>query len=418
MSKIYIHTTAVSNKLNYVLDFVFKVAFDEEYELITDKADSNSKSCINYQAERSDSKLSIPISGYFDSTSLDAPSFDRELVSDNEVLNFDLFAAIFYLLARVEEYQDSERDEHDRFKMSNSILYEKKLLHLPVIDLWLQSFKEILESKGIPIRMNRSYAFQSTIDVDHIYAYKHKSVGVKIMSSLRDVITFRGGRLYDRFFLKNDPYYRFSDILSWHQDLGIAPKFFMLTSERSDHDKSLSPSSIHFRNVVELLSSKADIGIHPSYYSEEKNLIGFQKELLETITGQTITNSRQHYLRVKLPHTNKDLIANNISQDHSMGFAESIGFRSGTSYEHKWYDLENDQVTELSIMPFQVMDVTLNKYMDLAPQEALNKVNDIIQVIKSVNGTFSLIWHNSSFYDREGWKGWEDAYKQILKLAS
>ena len=60
------------------------------------------------------------------------------------------------------------------------------------------------------------------------------------------------------------------------------------------------------------------------------------------------------------------------------------------------------------------MDVTLKNYLKLTPQEAIIEAKKHIDWHKKYNGTFVLLWHNTSFNEIEGWKGWEKVYEEIL----
>ena len=89
-----------------------------------------------------------------------------------------------------------------------------------------------------------------------------------------------------------------------------------------------------------------------------------------------------------------------------------------------WYDLENERATTLRVHPFQVMEVTLNEYLHLSPDEAIAQVKPIIESIKAVGGTFTTLWHNSTLTDNEsgqpserGYEGWRKVYEKIIEMA-
>ncbi len=54
---------------------------------------------------------------------------------------FDLFAAIFFLLSRYEEYQPHAKDIYGRYVHQNSLAYQRGLLHLPLLNIWLEDFR-------------------------------------------------------------------------------------------------------------------------------------------------------------------------------------------------------------------------------------------------------------------------------------
>ncbi|OFX57835.1 MAG: hypothetical protein A2046_09105 [Bacteroidetes bacterium GWA2_30_7] len=61
------------------------------------------------------------------------------------------------------------------------------------------------------------------------------------------------------------------------------------------------------------------------------------------------------------------------------------------------------------------MDTTLREYMKLNFDEAKNKIDKIINEIKSVDGTFVSLWHNESFSPKNSELGWKDLFEYIIK---
>jgi hypothetical protein len=100
-----------------------------------------------------------------------------------------------------------------------------------------------------------------------------------------------------------------------------------------------------------------------------------------------------------------------------MGYADDIGFRAGIATPFYWYDLENEQVTPLKLHPFQVMEVTLQQYLELSPDEAIEKVKPLVAAIKAVGGTFTTLWHNSTLSNIDEWEGWRKVYEEIIEFS-
>lgn len=416
MRPVQIYTNEDSSRFKYLLDFIFNSVLNCGYQLVKNQRDVVSGPCFNYGLQFPDAVV-IPYASAFQEIKNIKVDFGEQLINADNRFSFDFFLAIFYLLARVEEYEPIEKDEHGRYLSTNSSLANKDLLRVPLIDLWIAELRDFIAKKWkVNIPYKRIYSFSSTIDIDHFYAYKNKPLAIQLGGFIRDSLLFKFGRLVDRFS-SDDPYDRLNDMIAWHQDLGLQFQFFVLTAQRTDRDKSLDPQSSQFRRKVAELAKSNAVGIHPSYYAEDNNSLITEKTLLESIVAKPVTRSRQHYLRMSMPHTCRALIDSGIKEDNTMGYPDVLGFRSGTSYPFYWYDLEQDEVSNLKIIPFQVMDVTMKQYLGLSPEEGLEKSKEIIDIIKSVNGNFGLIWHNSSFYSREGWSGWEGVYKSILEYA-
>ena len=63
------------------------------------------------------------------------------------------------------------------------------------------------------------------------------------------------------------------------------------------------------------------------------------------------------------------------------------------------------------------MDTTLQKYMKLTPEQAVEQYRSIINDVRRVDGTFCCIVHNQNLSELFGWEGWRNVYEEMLKLA-
>jgi hypothetical protein len=160
------------------------------------------------------------------------------------------------------------------------------------------------------------------------------------------------------------------------------------------------------------------MGIHPSYYTvENPDLLKTEIENLEKVLNVDIHRSRQHFLRLVLPDTYQNLIENDIEDDFTMGYAALPGFRAGICDTYNFYNLDLETETKLRIHPFAVMDGTLNDYLKLSPDGAIKKIEQLMNEVKKVNGTFISLWHNEALSDEKRWKGWRKVYESMLESA-
>jgi hypothetical protein len=152
-----------------------------------------------------------------------------------------------------------------------------------------------------------------------------------------------------------------------------------------------------FWQLITDLESICVVGIHPSYVSNQKIWL-FHKEMerLENIIKRPVTLSRQHYLKLRFPKTYSNLLKSDITNDFTMGFAALVGFRAGTCTPFPFFDLTRNECTELTIHPFQVMDVTLKNYLHLDPEEAGQLIDELMREVKKVHGTYVSLWNNES----------------------
>ena len=64
------------------------------------------------------------------------------------------------------------------------------------------------------------------------------------------------------------------------------------------------------------------------------------------------------------------------------------------------------------------MDVSLNLYLKLSPEEAIFKTKELIDNVKAVDGLMVTLWHNQNLVEHKEWKGWRNVYESILNYAS
>ena len=157
-----------------------------------------------------------------------------------------------------------------------------------------------------------------------------------------------------------------------------------------------------------------EIGLHPSFGSfENPDLINKEKRKLEEHISHPLEGGRHHYLRVKTPHTWRNWEETGLKYDNSYTFAEHEGFRCGTCFPYKVFDIEQNKELDFIEIPLIVMDTTLKNYRKLPLEVAKERIFYLARICKSVGGCFSLLWHNSSF--TQSWEKWGDEYEEIIK---
>ncbi|NVK53673.1 MAG: hypothetical protein HWD85_12125 [Flavobacteriaceae bacterium] len=351
----------------------------------------------------------------------DIPCFFNS--STKSVIPFDIFAASFYLLSRYEEYLPHVRDVHERFTAAQSIAFKHQFLEKPLVDIWAYKLLEKLQERFPEYTyQKRNYTYVSTIDVDNAFAYKHKSLVRTFGGFIKDFFTLKLRTFWDRFVtitnIKKDPYNTFNKILKLKQQYKIPTTFFFLVADYTTFDTNVSTSKNKFRLLIKNMADYAKVGMHPSYFSmKDEVLLKKEKERLEAITNTPMEKSRQHFLRFSLPETYQSLIDLEVKEDYSMGYASHVGFRASTCTPFYFYDLDFEIQTPLKIVPFALMDTTLNDYMDLTPRQSLGKIRELKNEVKAVNGTFVTLFHNESLSDYLRWKGWSKVYESMLKIA-
>ncbi len=332
---------------------------------------------------------------------------------------FDIFAASFYLLSRYEEKLPYESDEHGRYKAEQSLAVKNNFIEIPLIDIWAKHFKEIILTKFPQTKFRENhFKFTSTIDID--FAYKYRGIGLmkQTLKFWKSLLQARFKDCFEQLNFKNDPYDTYGFIQKVSTNNQSTLLYFLLMRTGTEFDKNISPKSVEMKNLVIKLSEKNEIGLHPSYFSDDEKKLKEEKLLLEKISNKKISITRQHFLKFNLPHTYRKLITQGFTDDYSMAYSAICGFRASTSFPFYFFDLEKNETTNLTIHPTTAMDVTLKNYQKLSPEQAISKIEFLINEVKKVDGIFISLWHNSNLCLNDEWKGWRIVFEKMHALTS
>lgn len=341
-------------------------------------------------------------------------------VMGHDLLGFDVFAAAFYFITRYEEYLPHEKDEYGRFTASSSSQYKMNRLYEPVVDNWLNELKEKLPIAGSNIQKRFPPLF--TYDVDTAYAFKGRNTGVTMAHYAKDLLSGKFSAVKERKNVLSgrqpDPYDTYDATIAFIKESGLEPLFFFLLGNRNQYNRNLEHDSELQTALLKKISAEADTGLHPSYYTmNDAELLQEEKQRMENITGKRVIKSRQHYLRLQFPATYRQLAAAGIQEDHSMGFAETPGFRAGTCFPFYFFDLEKSVTTTLKIFPVTFMEGSFAEDMRMTPEDSLPVMLQLLETVKKLNGFFCCIWHNHTISDHGIWKGWKAVHDKVVKAA-
>jgi hypothetical protein len=336
-------------------------------------------------------------------------------------LPFDLFSACFFLLSRYEEYLPFEPDRYGRFEAGQSLGYEIGFLEEPVVDQWLHLFKISLQQKFPGLTFpGKAFRFTSTFDIDNPWAFHNKGLIRNVAGSLKALLEGRHDDFHKRLRVLRgsvqDPFDNYDYIQSIEKKYHFISKFFFLFGDYDRLDSNYTVHSLQFKNLVQQVGRDHEAGIHPSLRSNDHaRVLSKEYKRYSAILGKSPEISRQHFLILRFPETYRRLIEMGIKEDYSMGYASHPGFRAGTSSAFNFYDLAAENETGLVVFPFAVMDVTLQQYLSLSPNEALDRIRSLIQQVKLVNGTFLCLWHNESLSGEGIWKGWRAVFEGMAE---
>ena len=411
----------ISARIQYTFDFIFKMR-GVEYTLVEsiDTFNDFQGAKLNYSKQKCSDGISFTPSGLLNETGIWNGNLVKVKIESVDCLSFngnkDLVASVFYVLTRMEEYNCYSYDDHDRFPFSHSILKKYEWVEQAVCDRWASYIiVDLLKVEVVKSKVE----IIPTFDIDNTYAFKLKSGKRRALSKLKDVVKLDAKRITKRKSVENgekDPYDTFDKIIEVGKQFSGVKVFWLIASEGSK-DRNVPIENIQHRKLIKRVAQSVEVNIHPSYGSFlNASRVMSERDGLESITGSSIVRSRQHFLRFQLPKSYRDLIDAGIRNDYSMGFAENVGFRSGTARAHNWFDLERNEVTELTLHPFAYMDGTLLEYMSLTPEESKRRIQKLYAEIQNFGGDFIFLWHNETIGEYGKWKGWSQVLDFTLNL--
>lgn len=334
-------------------------------------------------------------------------------------LPFDIFAAAFYMLSRYEEYLPHVKDDYGRFLAKESLGYKHGFIHQPVVDIWAYKFRDML-AKHYPqtIFPKRKYNIQPVIDVPLAYFYKEKGLLRIIGGSLKDLLRLRLRNFYNRSLVLSgfirDPYDTFKWIITKQKQYPFRFMVFFLIGDYSTYDKNINTHKKSFVSLIKSISDYCNVGLKVSYFAiEDEKMLKKEKQRLEEITNQPLEASRNSFSKVNLPETYRHMVELEIHQDYTMGYISELGFRAGSCTPFQFYDLDYEIQTPLQINSYHCIDSALLKHLSFLDKTQV--LERLIKTIKSVNGTFTPVFHNYSFSNEAKWKGFKKLFNQVLE---
>lgn len=427
---IVIYSPYQSARLSYVFDTLFSEWLATPYRLISDKVEFgnfDSKYKLWYhESAPSDASLWVHNSGFLADdevrkckVKVSGEGKDVLLFPGDGDFGFDVFAAIFYLISRYEEYHDTERDIHGRFPAKCSLAYRMGFLQYPIVDIWRKKFVEtsILKWGDAPFQ-EPGFQFIASVDVDNATAFSNKGFFRGILGVFRSIFLVNKPvvrRVKSLFDARVDPYNTYD--FQWRATQNIRYIHFVLCAAFSGHDRSLSPGNRYFQELIRKMDQNAEVAWHPSYAAfGNLEALRLEKMKLEAILGRPVIRSRQHYIRLKFPETYRQLFSLGIQEDYSMGYPEMPGFRAGTTMPFRFFDVAANRAQDFMIYSFPWLDTFYSEKQGVSAQKAFGLMTQLGDLVRTYGGVLVAVMHHRSFSEWEGrWRGWPGVFEDLIK---
>lgn len=312
-----------------------------------------------------------------------APELKRAVVEmpakNKSIIRTDIVYTTFFFISRAEELINSQRDEHGRFAARYSILSQKSRLQIPRLD---EYGRLLLKQLGLPVPEAGFGHIYLTHDIDAISQYRHlrgalggfqRGETKAVLAAWRDI--------------HNDPLYTFPWLLEQDSKVAGAEAIYFVkrTHGRGFDYPQYCLHGRDFKRLKHMLRhNNVYLGVHGSYYGTIPKI-------------EYSRMFRAHYLRSSIDHMQR-LADAGYTDDFTMGFADSAGFRLQTSRAVRWINPKTYQLTSLTLHPLIIMDNTLSQanYMNLTEDEAYFLCERLIDKVRLHHGDLCLLWHNNN----------------------
>lgn len=403
-----IYVSQITTRVQYTFDFVLRETLHIDYELTANRDFFNSADTqIKWAYSNSLSDIPhLPTANLLFENTIEEQAIERIEIEDIIALfpvnkengrSFDIFSSIFFLISRYEEYLPSVKDTHGRYAAYQSVVFRFGFLETAMVNRYILWFLRWLKNHfpNIDAKIQLPKALV-TIDIDHPFYSKDVGLQVWFKRSLKQL----------SFFNDKDKYDTYDFILDSLQE--IPSIFFILCPKHpSQLDHHNHRDSSNFQEMIQYIRSRSKIGIHPSYYAEEKNLIGEEIAWLSHLHQRPIKSNRFHYLKLDIEASYQKLISLGIQNDFSMACGSHSGFRSSTSLPYYFFDLKKNKKTNLKIYTPCLMDSTFQyNYQDNYEE----RCERLLREVEQYGGLFIPIFHNDILSEPI----WQERFKELI----
>ncbi|MCB8998954.1 MAG: polysaccharide deacetylase family protein [Bacteroidales bacterium] len=430
-NEILIYSKVRNSRTDYIFSYLFADLMGMRWSQTQsmEEAESFEGAVLFYDNQDKEGRICIRPEGLLSETGISGRKIETGvwdglsiLFADDpeRLVPFDIFSASFWMISRYEEYLDFSADAFGRFPARESFAFRAGFLDLPVVNLWTVKLADIIKEQYPHIKTRkRKFNWITSIDVDHAWAYRNKDL-LKTASGL--LTSFLKGKDFSRRLkvlrgLEPDPFNCFDEIAEIHSGIQDKLLFFIQCGIPGKYDLNIHPSNPEWKSLVKKLAGDFKLGLHPSFRSNRnETFLKDEYETLSELVPYKIENSRQHYLKLKIPDTYRNLLKLGIRNDYSMGYPGQPGFRAGLCTPFYFYDLLREEQTELKIWPITLMDRTLKDYLHKVPEESIDIINTYVEIVEKAGGWFIPVWHNESLSDYGEWEGWKKIYLRMLEI--
>ena len=357
-------------------------------------------------------------------------AFSRRVDSGiGHAFEFDVFGAAFYMLTRYEEQVIADRDRFGRFQAKSRPSAIAVATDDPVVDRAVDALRQLIE-KVWPGSTFRQWHFEVRVthDVDALRNSGRSlssvlaACGADILRRKDPLLAWRRASASMRrrrdSLDSRDPFNTFDFLMRQSEKRGITSHFYFVPEPRTpEFDPDYTVTQLDVLDLMRSIAVRGHrIGLHAGFdaayeggrVAEEFALL---RQAAERVgVEQPEWGGRHHYLRWRPECSWGQWNAAGLDYDSSVGFAESPGFRCGTTRRFPVWDLGQERELRLVERPLILMESTLFNYQRMSGEAALECGLKFARLCRAYGGEFVLLWHNHNLLTR----GSRELYTSML----
>ena len=334
---------------------------------------------------------------------------------------------------------------YDLFQEVRSLLSDGQPIenaHIPALDIHIAMLRDWIISAGIPLieippaPAGYRFAVCLTHDIDFVgirnHKFDHTMWGFLYRSTFIAIHNFIRGRISPVRLFKmwraaaSLPFVYlgwakdFWEPFDWYLQVekNLPATYFLIPFKKRPGEK-VPPRNASWRATAydvsdlpqwtaTLMKEGCELGVHgiDAWHSVKKGRDEFAR--LATVTGGSRIGIRMHWL-LRDQNTFRVLEEAGFDYDASVGYNETLGYRSGTVQVFR--PLGADTLLEL---PLHIQDGALfyPQKLDLSESEAWERCSELMENAKKFGGVLTVLWHDRSHGPE---RFWGDYYVRLVE---
>lgn len=349
---------------------------------------------------------------------ISARSFDFPAINYSEQdihagkINFDLIGNVFFHLSSMEERIDQTKLENGYYPDQMSAFF--KYRETPWVDnlLWLldSMIKEQVRGKKRYI-VQKQYWPQAqqgavclTHSVDRLQKWNFSSLMLSMVDDLILFFTLKWGRLFHELggkfrylFTNYELYWNFEEFRKLERDAKCPSTWFIAPEPGEYIDYTLEDPDLQ-EEIQHITREHSELGLLLTADKMNRDDFVTRKQVLLHLLHKDQVGIRQHgfELNDQLRDLHNKL---NPAYSQSAAFSETPGFKGGFSLPwHPWIGASKATFLEIPTV-FRDRYLIVNKYKNLALDDAKHQIKKFFQNSMRVNGVFSIDTSVASWTD-------------------